>query len=64
MNANGGHETAMKANPTIAVMVTRTRDALMMLIFSVFSGGLYCLPMGGAYKSGLGTQAKREVFSH
>jgi hypothetical protein len=44
--ANGGHCTAMTAIPPTAQRVTRTRVALMILIFSLGCGGLYRLPMG------------------
>lgn len=62
MNANGGQETAMKANPAIAERVTRQRAALMMLIFSVIFGGPHRLPMGATYKSGLEVQAEKRNF--
>ncbi len=66
---------AMAANPTIAESVTRTRAALMMFIFSVIFGGLYCVPMEGKYQKRFAVQAemgksfsilcaRREVFSH
>lgn len=47
MNANGGQETAMKANPTIAERVARIRSDLMILIFSVVAAGRIGVPMEG-----------------